>query len=310
MSNQEMQFADPDWKPSQQLDTTNNPQEQGVYTPQPVNSDYREQNKWAAAGASAPEQEGYAGLRPYAGPIPGQMQAGNYGSRPYRRRGRGPLFWIILAIIIVSLASGGMHSFNSIGADPGHFNDKPPIIKTYDYIVSPQPTIAINDPNGNVTVTVGTSNTDVTIQTSNRNDFLGNPNDIQSNITQNANNITANVPNSADLQVKVPEGANLSLNTAGGDIIFDGTIGTTGIYNFQTDSGDINLNVPTTPSFLLNASTSSGSINSNTFPNVTVQDNTSGSGQNVNGVVGASTHGQGAKVTITTSGGDINLNQK
>ena len=30
MSNQEMQFADPDWKPSQQLDTNNNPQEQEV----------------------------------------------------------------------------------------------------------------------------------------------------------------------------------------------------------------------------------------------------------------------------------------
>ncbi len=52
MSNQEMQFADPDWKPSQQLDPKNNPQEQEVYNPQPVNTDYRDQNKWRTAPPS------------------------------------------------------------------------------------------------------------------------------------------------------------------------------------------------------------------------------------------------------------------
>jgi len=90
MSNQEMQFADPDWKPSQQLDPKNNPQEQEVYNPQPVNTDYHEQNKWGSAPSSLPQQEGYTGLRPYAGPVPGQMQGGNYRPRSYSRRGRGP----------------------------------------------------------------------------------------------------------------------------------------------------------------------------------------------------------------------------
>ena len=90
MSNQEMQFADPDWKPSQQLDTKTNPQEQEVYNPQPINADSREQNQWTAAPPAPPQQEGYPGLRPYTGPEPGQMQGGNFRQRPYRRRGRGP----------------------------------------------------------------------------------------------------------------------------------------------------------------------------------------------------------------------------
>ena len=74
MSNQEMQFADPDWKPSQQLDTKTNPQEQEVYNPQPINADSREQNQWRTAPPAQPQQEGYTGLRPYTGPKTGQMQ--------------------------------------------------------------------------------------------------------------------------------------------------------------------------------------------------------------------------------------------
>ena len=58
MSNQEMQFADPDWKPSQKLGTNNNQQEQEIYTPQPINNDSLEQNKWGSAPSSIPQQEG------------------------------------------------------------------------------------------------------------------------------------------------------------------------------------------------------------------------------------------------------------
>src|SRR5436309_4412007 len=119
MSNQEMQFADPDWKPSKQLDPKNNPQEQEVYNPQPVNTDYRDQNKWRTAPPAPPQQEGYTGLRPYEGPVPGQMQGSNFRQRPYRRRGRGPWFWIILAFIIFSLISGGSRFSNRFGSGDG-----------------------------------------------------------------------------------------------------------------------------------------------------------------------------------------------
>ena len=126
MSNQEMQFADPDWKPSQKLGTNNNQQEQEVYTPQPINNDSLEQNKWGSAPSSTPQQEGYTGLRPYAGQIPGQMQGGNYRQRPYSRRGRGPWFWIILAFIIFSLIGGGSRFGHSFGPGDGpSFNQGP-----------------------------------------------------------------------------------------------------------------------------------------------------------------------------------------
>ena len=309
MSNQEMQFADPDWKPSQQLNTNNNPQEQEAYTPQPVNSDYRDQNKWRTAPPSPLQQEGYTGLRPYEGPVPGQMQGGNFRQRPYRRRGRGPWIWIILAFIIISLMSGGWRSFNGPAFDRNPVEQKQMMGKPIDYTVTGQATIVINDPNGNVTVTQGKSNTDVIFQPIGGNSLPGNPNDIQQGISQNANNITANIPDSVDLQVIVPKGSNLSLNTEAGNINFDGTFDTPGTTQFQTTHGDITVTVPSSSAFHLDASTNSGSINSD-FPNVKIQDNTSGSGQSVNGVVGGSSQGQVPNVVIKSDSGDIHLNQR
>jgi Putative adhesin len=292
MSNQEMQFADPDWKPSQHLDTNNTRQEQEVYPPQPINNASREQNKWGSAPSSLPEQEGYTGLHPYAGPVPGQVQGGNYRQRPYSRRGRGPWFWIILAFIIFSLLSGGSRFSNSFGSGDGpgfdrsHFDQGQMKGKPIDYTVNGQATIVINDPHGNVTITQGPSNTDVSVQSLGGSNFTGNPNDFQQGISQNGNTITATIQDSEDLQVTVPEGANL---------------------NLTTDSGVITLLVPSSPAFYLDASTNSGSINSN-FPNVTIQDNTSGSGQTVNGIVGTKTQNQLAKVVIRSQSGNIYLN--
>ncbi len=320
MSNQEMQFADPDWKPSQQLDSNVNQQEQEVYTPQPINSDSREQNKWASAPPSFPQQEGYTGLRPYAGPVPGQMQGSNFRQQSYRRRGRGPLFWIILAFIIFSLIGGGSRfnrgfSFgNDSGFDHGSFRQGPVMGQPYKYIVNGTANIVINDPNGNVTITESSSTTNsVIIQPVQDNGPFGNSNDFQPNITQQGNAITANVQDSqhgsVDLNVTVPENANLSLTTDSGNIDFDGTFGTTGTNHFQTTSGDITLTVPSSSAFHLDASTNSGSINSN-FPNVNGQSKTSGAGQSVNSVVGGSSQNQMPNVVIRSDSGDINLNQK
>src|SRR6266487_3519572 len=346
MSNQEMQFADPDWKPSQQLNTNNNPQEQEVYTPQPINTDYRDQNKWRTAPPSPPQQEGYTGLRPYVSPVPGQMQGSNFRQRPYRRRGRGPWFWIILAFIIISLMSGGWRSFSVPNFDHYPFGNKSPIEKTYAYKVGAQPTLVVNDMNGNVTVTPGNSNADVIIKAVNANGFSGDPNVIQPTVSPDGNTINIYAQDSGrgsvDLNVVVPQNTILQLQTDSGDITvngvdgqmtlntndgridasndvlsgsstmktnsgdinFDGTIDTTGTYQFQTSNGNIDLTMPTTPSFHLDASTSSGSI-TNGFPGVNVQNNNSGSGQLVNAVVGGSSQGQSANVTIKSDNGDI-----
>jgi len=340
MSNQEMQFADPDWKPSQQLDTKTNPQEQEVYNPQPINADSREQNQWTAAPPAPPQQEGYTGLRPYTGPEPGQMQGGNFRQRPYRRRGRGPWFWIILAIIIISLMSGGFGSRGGFDFGRDRFGNAP-IEKPQDFLVSGQPTIVINDTNGNVQVNVGKNN-DVVIQPINGNNLFGNPNSIQPNISQNGNTINASVPDgqqgSVDFTVTVPQGANLQLQTDSGDITvngvdgqmtlatnsgsinasndvlngsstmttnsgdirFDGTVGTSGTDQFLTSSGSVDLTLPSTSAFHLDATTNSGSID---IPGV----NANSSGTKASGDVGVGSQVQGTGVNIKTDSGDIHL---
>jgi hypothetical protein len=249
MSDQEMQFADPDWKPSQQLDTNNNQQEQEAYTPQPINSDFRAQNKWGPAPSTLPQQEGYTGLRPYAGPVPGQMQGGSFRQRPYNRRGRGLWFWIILAVIIFSLISGGSRFGSGFGdgngPDFGHnaINSKPFAAQTYNYTVNGQATVVINDPNGNVTVTESPSNTNVTIQPVNGNNFFGNPNNVPLTSNQSPDGKTINV-NAQDsgqgpvnLNVVVPQNTILQLKTDSGDINVDGVEGQ---MTLISNSGSIN----------------------------------------------------------------------
>ena len=319
MSDQEMQFADPDWKPSQQLDKNNDQQKQEAFTPQPINNEYREQNKWGSAPSSLPQQEGYTGLRPYAGPVPGQMQGGNYRQRPYTRRGRGPWFWIILAFIIFGLISGGSRFSNGFsssigpGFEHGPLNQKQVVAQNYDYKVDGTANIIINDPNGNVTVTESPSSTStVSIQTVQDNGSYGNANSIQPNISQQGNSITANVQDSqqgsVDLNVTVPENANLNLTTDSGNINFDGTFSATGTNHFQTSNGDITLTVPSTSTFHLDASTNSGAINSD-FPKVNGQNTTSGSGQSVNVVIGGSSQSHIPDVVIKSDSGNITLSQ-
>jgi predicted membrane protein len=344
MSNQEMQFADPDWKPSQQLDTKTNPQEQEVYNPQPVNADSREQNQWRAAPSAPPQQEGYTGLRPYTGPEPGQMQGGNFRQRPYRRRGRGPWFWIILAIIIISLMSGGFGSRGGFDFGRDSFGNAP-IEKPQDFLVNGQPTVVINDTSGAVNVTVGKSNTDVIIQPVNGNNFFGNPNSIQPNISQNGNTVNASVPNgqqgTVDFNVTVPQGANLQLQTDSGDITVNGVDGqmtlatNSGSINasndvlsgssiMTTNSGDIRFDGTVGTSGTDQFLTSSGSVDL-TVPSTPAfhLDATTNSGslntsdfpsvkaQNNNtkasGDVGGSSQSQRANVTINTDSGNIDL---
>ena len=299
MSNQEMQFADPDWKPSQQLDTNTNPQEREVYNPQPINTDYREQTRWRDTPPSPPQQEGYTGLRPYPGPAPQQMQGGNFRQRQYRRRGRGPWFWIIIAIIIISLMSGGFGSRGHFGFDNNRFSNGPsPMEKPQDFMVNGQPTVMINDTSCDIQVTVG-STSDVMIQAVNNNNFLGNSNDIQPNYSQNGNTINANVQGSVDLQVTVPQGAILQLKTDSGDI---NVTGVDGQMTLTTNSGTVDLTVPSNTPFHVDATTNSGSID---IPGVTVNS----SGTRASGDVGGSSSQQGEKLIINTGSGDINLHQ-
>lgn len=334
MSNQEMQFADPDWKPSQKLNTKTGAQEQETYNPQPINTDQREQSQEKIA---PPQQDVYAGLPPYAGTAPQQMQGGGFRQQQYRRRARGPLFWIILAFIIISLMGGGFGTAFNRGFSPpdfGRMGQLRSIVEPHNFIVTGTPTVVINGDSGAIRVHTGTDASSVIVQDTKNAGFFGNsgdPNDIQVTSSQNGNTITTNVQDngqgSVDFDVSVPQGADLQLTTNSGDISingvtlsgtstittdsgninFNGTIGTSGTAQFTTSSGTIDFTVPADSAFYLNASTNSGSM-TNDFPSVKVQTNNQG-GTQATGNVGTVSQGQRATVTLNTDSGDVHLHQ-
>jgi len=246
MSNQEMQFADPDWKPSQKLDAKTGTQEQETFIPEPINADSRE--RWNAAPPPPPRQEMYTGLPPYAGATPRQPVRGQYRQGPYRRGGRGIWFWVILAFIIISLMGGGFGSaFNRFGdgnrfGSPG-FNGPQSIVESPRvFHVSGTPTVVINDDNGTVIVQSSGNTGSVTIQDTKIAGPFGGPNNSQvsSSLSPDGNTINVNVQNSGQgsvaLTVMVPQGTSLQLNTSSGDITVDGVSGQVAL---QTDSGNV-----------------------------------------------------------------------
>ncbi len=298
MSNQEMQFADPDWKPTQQLDKKASPQEREAYRPQPINADPHEQQQWRAAQAAPPQQERYAGLPPYAGVAPQQMQGRDFRQPQYRRRGRGPWFWIICAIILISLMSGGFGSFN--GFDRGRGAIEPP----REFKVSGQSTIVINDTNGTIHVVAGKSNNDVTFKAIKQSNFFGNPNDTQVNYNPDGNTITAIVqgdgPGSVDFTVTVPQGTNLQLNTGSGDITIDGV---SGQMDLTTNNGDIQASNDTL-SGKSTITTNSGDITAKqTALNGQETVRTSSGDINFAGTIGT-----GGSYQFQTDSGTVNLN--
>jgi hypothetical protein len=335
MSNQEMQFADPDWKPTQPLGMKTGAQEQETYNPQPINADLREQQQEKIA---PPQQEVYAGLPPYAGTAPRQPIGGQYGQRQYRRRARSPWFWIILAFIIISLMGGGFGStFNRSFGTPdfgrmGHFHPKAAVVEPAQiFTVNSMPTVVINGDSGNINVHTSSDASSVIVQDTKRPGTFGDANDIQVAPSQNGNTISFDVQGdgqgSVDFDVAVPQGADLQLTTSSGDISiggvtlsgnsiiktnsgdisFNGTIATSGTAQLTTSSGTIDFTVPASSAFHLDASTNSGSM-TNTFPNLKVQTNNQGSTQ-ATGNVGTVSQGKGATVTLNTESGDINLRQ-
>src|ERR1700731_2309385 len=84
MSDQEMQFADPDWKPTRPLDKNKAQQEQEVYTPQPINVEPQEQQTWQSSVPLPDYHDGYTGSGPQ---IPPAEKIGYAGTNSYRDTG-------------------------------------------------------------------------------------------------------------------------------------------------------------------------------------------------------------------------------
>lgn len=98
---------------------------------------------------------------------------------------------------------------------------------------------------------------------------------------------------------------NTELVTNTGSVTFDGAISESGIYTFTTDTGSVNVTLPTESVFHVDASTNTGSINTN-FPGILVQ-HYQMTGADAHGDVGASPQ---VTLTLSTSTGSINLYQR
>ncbi len=250
MNDQEMQFADPDWKPTRPLNTNKAAQEQETDTPQPINSGSQEQQQWQAPPPIRDYQDGYAGPGQQMPPeqkleypntdssyqyVPPNNASGIPYRQQARRRGRSPWLWIIIAIIILGFMSGGFgKAFQGFGPQKS-------VTETQTFTVSNLPTIIIDDLNGNVHVQSSGSSGSVNVQAIKQTDSLGNPNNenVKYAPSPDGNTITISFDGqggSVDFNVTVPDSSNLQLQTSSGDVSVEGI---NGQISMSTDSGNI-----------------------------------------------------------------------
>jgi DUF4097 and DUF4098 domain-containing protein YvlB len=260
MSNQEMQFADPDWEPTQSGQKSSDTQQSQGYTPHPTNDDRRERFQQPALETPPEQEEVYAGYSGYAGAIPEQPRQApyQYQRMPPRRRRRRAWLWIIIAILFFSLMGGGASTLVSIGQRSVTQNI--PISST---LAAGTPTIVINEPDGNIQVHQGGS---LNIQEVKNSSFFDDPNNINVKVEQSGSTITVSVDTgtslfssrSVDFNITVPQNANLQLATTSGDISVNDT---SGAMTLSTVSGNISTTNDTfAPNALLSAT--SGDIQS------------------------------------------------
>src|ERR1700730_6550059 len=283
MDDQEMQFADPAWKPTQQS-ADNHPQLQEQYAlPPPVNDSLYPQPQEQFVPPSQYEKVNSGGTsyetgyRGFIGYTNNSQQIGT--SRPQLRKRRGPWTWIILGIIVLLLINGlNQTHFPDSFSPRSHFgfdNQAPSISDqiSQSYNVGDHPTVTIADPLGNINVQVDPNAHEVTIQAnrqingSQRDLDSNNLDDLQVNTvpSNSGDTLTVNVVDntqpdlssrSVDFVVTVPSSADLNLTTTSNDITVDGK---TKHMTLATDSGNINL-AQTTLTGESSLNTNSGSI--------------------------------------------------
>ena len=272
MSEQEMQFADPDWQPGQAGTPTNqvlprfvNGQRSSSILPamQPIDAGEREYRgyagiEYAEIGEKVVEQRGYL--------------------RPQPRHNRmSPWLWVgivVFALIFIAGLAQGYQSSNGFNVGlyreqrvpsmnmPGGF----PSHNGQQFKVGSFPTINVVNLVGSITVVAGGPPGVVTVLPSRSHGFGDNGqfqnSAIQASQSANGGTVTVNVndANAApeDVLITVPLDANLTLHTNGGDISVgevtgqmtlssgSGSIELDGVTlqqhsSIQTNSGDINF---------------------------------------------------------------------
>jgi len=289
MNEQEMQFADPDWKPTGPLSTQQTSLLASPTMPVTVASavDTQTYTEQAPAGLPAYDQ-GYQGAQSQPSPVsqfPTQPFASQFPTQPFAQRaayapagtarGRGRMrwwVWVVIAIIALSMISP---SFGSFRSRPAGYNaiSQPqqvpqPAKQVYDLQGATQ--LNINDLSGNVTIQVeGGIGSQIGVRTDNG---------TQPQIVYQGSTMTLTSNDSGDITVSIPQ--NLALNLSGGtnDIEVDNF---SGLLTAQTDSGQITLN---------NATLSSGSTLNTNSGTISLE------------------QGSVSDTMITSSTGDLTLN--
>ena len=337
MSDQEMQFADPAWQPPHQRGVNTSSQQQDQYVPRPINVDTSEQPQWQPTPSP---DEPYANAS-YMG-YRAQSLSGTPLRPRQRGHRSPWLWIILALIILSLLggafsrvnsdgyAGYGMH-------DKGIYNGHPdfrPFNDVQHYQVGIHPTITIIDPNGSVHVHTGGPANEVAVQTDGYGkvplDVKGGANDsLIINVDNGDANLDVTVANEADLVIKtsgnidvsgvsgqmdlisdsgsitlsqVTLARNSAIKTSSGDVTFDGAFVPHGTYQFESDSGSVNVTLTPDTSYHLNVSTNGGSFNSN-LPITTWPSN--GGAQQLHTDVGKS---PSATLILKTGTGSIDLN--
>ncbi len=250
MSEQEMQFANPDWQPPQ----AGTPGDQTL--PRPINAPavgQRNPPALQSRQAAVADEQGYKGYAGVEYAEIGEQASQQHGYlRPQPRRRRSPP-WLgigiaILALIfVVSLAQGyhGFsvnHSFDRFGSQPRQaFNMS--ASKGEEFNVGSNPTVNVVDPNGSINVTSGDFAGIVVVQSAGNipgqvEPIVQTSQAIDGTLTVTVINPGAFPASAANIQIIVPTNANLTINTGSGNIAIAGV---SGQLTLNSDSGSIEL---------------------------------------------------------------------
>jgi len=231
MSNQDMQFADPEWRPPEEREET-------PELPRPINADRYNQTPWQTPSTS--QEEGYLGPG-YAASQPQTPWAAP--SRPIPRRRSSPWRWLILAFIIIALMSGAFsRSFGGFGG-PGPQQSFPKEqVQNFTFNAPSVSTVVITGGTGDITVHTGGAGNSIIIQESLDRGPFGNSGNGIVKPTQSGSTVSVNEDQGSDtsFDITVPAGTheNLQLTTTDGSIQVDSV---NGQMTLQSNNGDISL---------------------------------------------------------------------
>jgi hypothetical protein len=221
MSEQEMEFADPDWQPTQAKYTQQD--DTAVYVPQPIHG---KTYNMSHGYDNSLYEEGYRGpllqqQTPYAPPFAQQVPP-----RPTRRmRGRSRWWiWVIILIIVFSVIGGGTRSYDRSSSVADKFPGRPGPVQqqTYNVGLGNASMVHISDYSGSIILQVGDTNSNqVEVQTD---AAYSDPPQIE--VGGGSIMITMNPSQgNSDVVVMLPPQLTVSMDTSAGNIEVDGYTG-------------------------------------------------------------------------------------